>query len=65
MFTDYRTVHGPSTLELPNLGIVMDGTKCGEGKICVNRKCALLSNLAPLACPGTTDTVVCSGHGVG
>lgn len=58
-----RTVHGPSTLGLPNLGLVLDGTKCGDGHVCMARKCVPLSNLDPLNCPGTGDTI-CSGHGV-
>ena len=59
-----RTVHGPSTLGLPNLGIVFDGTRCAEDKICMNKKCVLLSNLEPMSCPGSSDKVFCSGHGV-
>ena len=58
-----RTVHGPSTLDLPNLGLVLDGTKCGNGLVCMNRKCVPLTNLDPLNCPGSSDTV-CSGNGV-
>ncbi|XP_053373871.1 disintegrin and metalloproteinase domain-containing protein unc-71-like isoform X1 [Mercenaria mercenaria] len=58
-----KTVHGPSTLDLPNLGLVLDGTKCGDGHVCMNRKCVALSNLDPLNCPGSADAV-CSRNGV-
>ncbi|WAR09848.1 UNC71-like protein, partial [Mya arenaria] len=59
-----KTVYGPSTLALPNLGIVLDGTRCGDDHVCMNRKCVPLANLAPLKCPGTSGDVVCSGHGI-
>ncbi|XP_052226885.1 disintegrin and metalloproteinase domain-containing protein unc-71-like isoform X2 [Dreissena polymorpha] len=59
-----KTVHGPSTLDLPNLGIVLDGTRCGEERVCMNRKCVALTNLQPLQCPGMSQGATCLGRGV-
>ncbi|XP_062504018.1 disintegrin and metalloproteinase domain-containing protein 12-like isoform X1 [Corticium candelabrum] len=45
-------------------GVVEDGTKCGENKICLSNKCEPLSFLNTQLCPASNATVMCSGHGV-
>ncbi|XP_057689932.1 disintegrin and metalloproteinase domain-containing protein 22 isoform X2 [Corythoichthys intestinalis] len=47
-----------------DLGYVEDGTACGTDSICFNRKCIPVQQFNFSTCPGTTDTVICSGHGV-
>ena len=59
-----RIVHGPSTIQLPHMGLVQDGTKCGEGLMCMDKNCVPVTTLPPLKCPGTKDGIICSGHGV-
>ncbi|KAL3832018.1 hypothetical protein ACJMK2_023700, partial [Sinanodonta woodiana] len=59
-----KIVHGPAVLELPHMGLVQDGTKCGEGKVCLHQKCLPITKLSPLACPGTNSDVICSNHGM-
>ena len=46
------------------MGLVQDGTKCGDGLMCMNKNCVPVTTLPPLNCPGTSDGVICSGHGV-
>ncbi|XP_063421793.1 disintegrin and metalloproteinase domain-containing protein unc-71-like isoform X6 [Mytilus trossulus] len=59
-----KVIHGPAVLNLPNFGLVQDGSKCGNNKICMNKQCVSVSVLPPLKCPGTVDNVICSGRGV-
>ncbi|XP_077577684.1 disintegrin and metalloproteinase domain-containing protein 22 isoform X3 [Stigmatopora nigra] len=47
-----------------DLGYVEDGTACGTDRICFNRKCIPVQQFNFSTCPGTTDKVICSGHGV-
>lgn len=46
-------------------GMVQDGTRCGEGLICMNQTCI---NMTPMKsytrCPVDNTNVECSGRGV-
>ncbi|KAF7706456.1 hypothetical protein HF521_019710 [Silurus meridionalis] len=53
----YSTQDGQG--DLPDPGLVMTGTKCGEGKVCKDRKCQNASFSELEAC-----IVRCNGHGV-
>ena len=61
----FRIVHGPAVLDLPHMGLVQDGSKCGDGKVCMNTQCVAVDViLPPLTCPGTYKDAICSEHGV-
>ncbi|ELU13838.1 hypothetical protein CAPTEDRAFT_107298 [Capitella teleta] len=45
-------------LDMPDPGMVPDGAKCDEKKICVSQKCTAIEDLNTFFCPS------CSGHGV-
>ncbi|XP_062395073.1 disintegrin and metalloproteinase domain-containing protein 22 isoform X2 [Sardina pilchardus] len=47
-----------------DLGYVEDGTACSADSICFNHKCLPVQEFNFSTCPGTTDKVICSGHGV-
>uniref|UniRef100_A0A3Q3ELH1 ADAM metallopeptidase domain 22 n=1 Tax=Labrus bergylta TaxID=56723 RepID=A0A3Q3ELH1_9LABR len=47
-----------------DLGYVEDGTACGTDRICFNHKCLPIQQFNFSTCPGTTDKIICSGHGV-
>ncbi|TSK20196.1 Disintegrin and metalloproteinase domain-containing protein 22 [Bagarius yarrelli] len=47
-----------------DLGYVEDGTACGTDHICFNHKCLPVQDFNFSTCPGTTDKIICSGHGV-
>lgn len=47
-----------------DLGYVEDGTACGTDHICFNHKCLPIQQFNFSTCPGTTDKIICSGHGV-
>lgn len=47
-----------------DLGYVEDGTACGTDRICFNHKCIQIQQFNFSTCPGSTDKMVCSGHGV-
>ncbi|GAB1603951.1 disintegrin and metalloproteinase domain-containing protein 12-like [Argonauta hians] len=46
-------------LQMPDPGLVPDGSKCGDGKICVEQQCKAIQKLAFPDCPKG-----CNGHGV-
>ncbi|UYV64362.1 ADAM22 [Cordylochernes scorpioides] len=55
----------PSQSEITDMGMVFDGTKCDESKICVNQTCVYLQHyIEPGSCPTNNHAVVCSSHGV-
>ncbi|KAJ8314071.1 hypothetical protein KUTeg_008632 [Tegillarca granosa] len=58
-----KVIHGPALMELPNHGLVQEGTKCGDGKFCMRKQCVPASTRL-LTCPGTDSNRICSGHGV-
>ncbi|KAG7247621.1 hypothetical protein CRUP_014486, partial [Coryphaenoides rupestris] len=47
-----------------DLGYVEDGTACGTDSICFNHRCLSIQQFNFSTCPGTTDKIICSGHGV-
>ncbi|XP_067834395.1 disintegrin and metalloproteinase domain-containing protein 33-like isoform X2 [Heptranchias perlo] len=53
----YSTQHGQE--DLPDPGLVKTGTKCGDGKVCMDRRCQLASFLDVNKC-----VEKCHGHGV-
>nr|XP_018902023.1 PREDICTED: disintegrin and metalloproteinase domain-containing protein 12 [Bemisia tabaci] len=51
--------------ELPDMGLVRDGTPCGENLICVNQTCSnLFMHIDQTKCPSNHVNMECSGHGV-
>ncbi|KAK3108085.1 hypothetical protein FSP39_000858 [Pinctada imbricata] len=59
-----KVIYGPAVMNLPQFGLVQDGTKCGLDKVCLSKECVPVSRLPPLECPGTVASVICSNHGV-
>ncbi|GBN53412.1 Disintegrin and metalloproteinase domain-containing protein 12 [Araneus ventricosus] len=60
-----KVTSGTITAEIPDLGLVMDGTKCAEEKICVNQTCVNVDLFVePGSCPTNNVALPCSGHGV-
>nr|XP_033787135.1 disintegrin and metalloproteinase domain-containing protein 22 isoform X1 [Geotrypetes seraphini] len=50
--------------EETDLGYVEDGTPCGTKMMCLQHRCLPIDAFNFSTCPGTTDTKICSGHGV-
>ncbi|KAH9518359.1 Disintegrin and metalloproteinase domain-containing protein 12 [Bulinus truncatus] len=59
-----KTVHGPSLMDMPHMGMVQDGTKCGQNKICMKNSCVQLPIIPDFYCPSDNSSVICSNHGV-
>lgn len=56
---------GSISSDIPDIGIVWDGTKCGPAKICVNKSCLPVEHFRELGvCPSNNLQLACSGHGV-
>uniref|UniRef100_A0AAY4A4K6 ADAM metallopeptidase domain 22 n=1 Tax=Denticeps clupeoides TaxID=299321 RepID=A0AAY4A4K6_9TELE len=47
-----------------DLGYVEDGTACGTDRVCFNHRCLPVQEFNFSTCPGTTEKIICSGHGV-
>ncbi|XP_034258232.1 disintegrin and metalloproteinase domain-containing protein 22 isoform X1 [Pantherophis guttatus] len=47
-----------------DLGYVEDGTPCGPNRICWDHRCLSMDTFNFSSCPGSTDSFICSGHGV-
>ncbi|KAK2583419.1 hypothetical protein KPH14_009404 [Odynerus spinipes] len=51
--------------EMPGLGLVRDGTSCGDNLICVNQTCTnLFLHINQEKCPSNHNNNECSGNGV-
>ncbi|XP_059352596.1 uncharacterized protein LOC130700381 isoform X7 [Daphnia carinata] len=51
--------------DLPDLGIVRDGTPCGNNLICINKTCSsIYPYIDRSKCPSNNVALDCSGHGV-
>lgn len=59
-----KTVHGPTMMDMPHMGLVQHGTRCRDRHICQNNRCLPLPSTPQLNCPATNATTVCSGNGV-
>ncbi|KAJ8865546.1 hypothetical protein PR048_033066 [Dryococelus australis] len=50
--------------EVPNMGLVRDGTPCGDNLICVNQTCvSIFPHIDQGKCPSNHNNMECSGHG--
>ncbi|VEN64440.1 unnamed protein product [Callosobruchus maculatus] len=53
-----------SASDVPHLGLVRDGTPCGENLICINQTCtSIFPHIMQEKCPSNQGSVECSGHG--
>ncbi|RUS79527.1 hypothetical protein EGW08_012725 [Elysia chlorotica] len=59
-----KTVHGPAMMNIPHMGMVKDGTKCGFNKICRGNACVQLPFPSSFLCPTSDPALICSGSGV-
>ncbi|BFZ01898.1 hypothetical protein BsWGS_04937 [Bradybaena similaris] len=59
-----KTVHGPAMMDIPHMGLVEDGTKCGHHKVCLHNTCVQLPGIPVISCPSDEPALICSGHGV-
>ncbi|XP_073970527.1 disintegrin and metalloproteinase domain-containing protein mind-meld isoform X5 [Rhodnius prolixus] len=51
--------------DVPDLGLVRDGTPCGENLICVNQTCtSIFPHMDQGTCPSNHNKLECSGNGV-
>jgi len=51
--------------DLPDMGVVRDGTPCGNNLICMNRTCSSIYPYVDRSkCPSNNVALDCSGHGV-
>lgn len=65
-----RSIHRSSSATedddaLKKLGLVWDGTPCGENLICLNQTCtSIFPHIDQTKCPSNNNNNECSGHGV-
>lgn len=51
-------------MDIPHMGLVEDGTKCGHHKVCLHNSCVQLPGIPEISCPSDELALICSGHGV-
>ena len=44
--------------------LVKDGTKCGEGRVCLSQQCVAVFHITRQSCGVGTNGQTCSGNGV-
>ncbi|XP_057670730.1 disintegrin and metalloproteinase domain-containing protein 11 isoform X2 [Diorhabda carinulata] len=60
-----KDITNPKTVDLTYLGLVRDGTPCGENLICLNQTCtSIFPYIKQDKCPSNQASNECSGHGV-
>ena len=64
IFSIYSAFTPPPTSDIISPGLVDDGIKCGNNKMCYEQRCVSLSSLDFPECPTGTNGIVCSGNGV-
>ncbi|XP_063707352.1 disintegrin and metalloproteinase domain-containing protein 22 isoform X2 [Culicoides brevitarsis] len=51
--------------DIPNHGLVRDGTPCGDNLVCINQTCvSIFPHIDQTKCPTNQINTECSGHGV-
>uniref|UniRef100_A0A336MZJ4 CSON003544 protein n=1 Tax=Culicoides sonorensis TaxID=179676 RepID=A0A336MZJ4_CULSO len=51
--------------DIPNHGLVRDGTPCGDSLVCINQTCvSIFPHIDQTKCPTNQVNTECSGHGV-
>ncbi|XP_072751332.1 disintegrin and metalloproteinase domain-containing protein 11 isoform X10 [Anoplolepis gracilipes] len=51
--------------DIPGMGLVRDGTSCGDNLICVNQTCtSAFPHIDQEKCPSNHENIECSGNGV-
>ncbi|XP_065054894.1 uncharacterized protein LOC135683537 isoform X1 [Rhopilema esculentum] len=56
------TIPGTNSNDEMSIGMVAEGTKCGEGKMCMNYKCKSFADLNITSC-GKVNGLQCAGRG--
>ena len=51
-------------MDTQNPGLVEDGTRCGDGLVCLSQQCVSVSQIAKMSCEPAPNGLVCSGNGV-
>lgn len=66
VYTLYRsfTTLPTAGMDIESPGLVEDGTRCGDGLVCLSEECVSISQLATSPCSVAPNGEICSGNGV-
>ena len=60
----YRSFTTAIGADVMSPGLVHDGTKCSDDRVCLSQQCVPLSEITTLACEAASNGLICSGNGV-
>ena len=58
------TTQPTSNMDIVSPGLVQDGTRCGDGLVCLAQQCVAVSQITTPQCNVASNGEICSGNGV-
>ena len=63
-YTLYRAFSTDIGADVMSPGLVQDGTKCDNDRVCLTQECVPVTDITTLACEAASNGLICSGNGV-
>ncbi len=60
----YRAFSTNIGADVMSPGLVQDGTKCDNDRVCLTQECVPVTDITTLACEAASNGLICSGNGV-
>ena len=64
LFIRSFTTQPDPNMDIESPGLVEDGTRCGNGLVCLSQRCVSVSQITTAQCAAAPNGQICSGNGV-